>query len=304
MASSVEEREANVLIAAVVGEVARRMSALGCDGGLLRERQHLDPMTKDVLESLTGDRPVSRKLTTADFPGLGPVDVVHAAPRLLIELKWSYELPGKVFEGAWDAVKSGLLGPAHSIDALYLMTGAARDEWQRSESADLFATGELDPREVWARSLVPPRGRNRGTTIAEDLVIGARGNRPRRMPHRIFTRSVAACPAADGYELRAVALRPSTSLTDWTAPETGKAIPAGTAPLQPDSAGRFVLPARVTQATIERTAPPLDSAMVPPFLRALRERGWSDQELATRVSPHVRPQAAKGTPTTPEASSR
>jgi hypothetical protein len=294
VASSVGERETDVLIAAVADEVARRMSAFGRAGALLREREHLDPITKDVLESLTGDRSVSRRLATADFPGVGAVDVVHGAPPLLVELKWSYELPGKVFESAWDAVKLALLGPAHGTDALYLMTGAARDEWQRSESADLFATGELDPRELWGRSLVPPRGPNRGATIAEDLVIGARGNRPRRMPERILTRRVAACPIADGYELRAVALRPARSVTDWTPSNRGASMPAGTAPVHPDSAGRFVLPARVTQAWIERTAPALDSAMVAPFLRALRERGWSDEDLATRVSPHLRARSAAG----------
>ena len=174
--------ETDGLIAAVADEVARRMTALELPGELLRERQHLDPITKDVFETLTATRPTARTLRTPDFRGLGPVDVVHGAPPLLAELKWSYEPPGKLFESAWDAVKLALLGPAHGVGGLYLMTGASCEEWARSESADLCAGGELDPREFWSRPLVPPRGPNRGATIAEDLLIGARGNRPVRMP--------------------------------------------------------------------------------------------------------------------------
>ena len=275
------------LIAAVADEVARRMTALGLPGELLRERQHLDPITKDVFETLTAVRPVSRKLSTPDFPGLGAVDVVHGAPPLLAELKWSYERPGKLFESAWDAVKLTLLGPAYGIAGLYLMTGASCEEWARSESADLFASGELDPREFWSRPLVPPRGPNRGATIAEDLLIGARGNRPVRMPDRILTRRVTACAFANGYELRIVGLVPAGRLVEWhapagmTSPEHVSARPAL------DERGRFVLPARVTQAWIERTAPTLDPVLVGPFLRALRERGWSEGELAVRVRPYL-----------------
>ena len=46
------------------------------------------------------------------------------------------------------------------------------------------------------------------------------------------------------------------------------------------------LPARVTQAWIERTAPRLAPAAVGPFLRAFAKRGWNDAEVDARVPPH------------------
>src|SRR4051794_33876068 len=103
--------EADELLTKVAAAVAQRLGALGLPGHALREREHLDPVSKDVFESLTGARPASRRLAIAGFPGLGPVDVVEGGRRVLVELKWSYRLPGKVFESAWDAVKLALLGP-------------------------------------------------------------------------------------------------------------------------------------------------------------------------------------------------
>ena len=274
--------EADGLLAEVAAEVAHRLGALGLPGHELRERRHLDPISKDVFELLTGARPASRTLATADFPGLGPVDVVELERRVLVELKWSYRLPGKVFESAWDAVKLALLGPAHGFDALYLMTGAARAEWSASESADLFTDGVLDPGELWRRPLVPPRGPNHGATIAEDLVIGARGNRPLVMPERIALRRIAACAVVDDYELRVASIVPLGTSIAWTPPGPIGPIPG---PRPPDP--EFPLPARVTQAWIERTAPTLEAARVGPFLRALERRGWSQAELSQRVRPHL-----------------
>jgi hypothetical protein len=69
----------------------------------LRERQHLDPFFKDEIGRRSGRRPVSRMLRSPDFPGLGAVDVVVERPRALIELKWAYGAPAKIFESVWDA---------------------------------------------------------------------------------------------------------------------------------------------------------------------------------------------------------
>ena len=52
----------------------------------------------------------SRKLSTPDFPGLGAVDVIVAQPRALIELKWSYEMPGTIFESVQPEKNSLALG--------------------------------------------------------------------------------------------------------------------------------------------------------------------------------------------------
>lgn len=76
---------ADEFILAVLAAVADRMTAIGLQGAELREKRHLDPFVKDEIEQQTGARPVSRKLSTPDFPGLGAVDVIVARPRALIE---------------------------------------------------------------------------------------------------------------------------------------------------------------------------------------------------------------------------
>jgi hypothetical protein len=190
------------------------MTATGLRGEDLRERLHLDPFTKDECERRSAVRPLARTLRTSDFPGLGPVDVIVAQPRALIELKWAYQSPGKVFESLWDAIKLALLGSMHSYRALYVGTGASRDEWTASESADLFEPGEIDPREGWARPLLPPRGPNYGKTVGEDLVIGAGGNRPLRVHRRIAIRSVARWDVAGDYELRVIGVTGTGPLED------------------------------------------------------------------------------------------
>src|SRR4051812_24711445 len=111
------------------------MTDTGLPGSSLRERQHLQPFTVDECERRSAASPPSRTLRTPDFPGLGPVDVVLARPRALVELKWSYMLPGKVFESAWDMVKLALVGERLGYPALYIATGAATVEWEATESA-------------------------------------------------------------------------------------------------------------------------------------------------------------------------
>lgn len=136
---------ADAYAAEVAQAVANRMTTIGLRGEVLRERTHLDPFTKDECESRTGVRPLARTLRTPDFPGLGPVDVILDEPRALMEFKWAYQSPGKIFESLWDVIKLALLGSTHSYRALYVGTGASLDEWAASESADLFVPGELDP---------------------------------------------------------------------------------------------------------------------------------------------------------------
>ena len=206
--------------------------------------------------------------------------MILTRPRALIELKWAYYTPGKIYESLWDAVKLTLLGRAHSYAALYLGTGASRAEWGASESADLFTGAEVDPREFWERPL-RPRGPNYGKTIGEDLIIGARGNRPRQMHRRIAIRPVATCEVADDFELRMVGIAGIDPVEEWS-PD---AAPPGGAPA-PDLES-VELPARVTQAWIERTAPRLKPVAIGPFLSDLRVRGWSEDEIEQRVRPHL-----------------
>lgn len=205
---------ADDFIVDVLAAIADRMTATGLPGAELRERRHLDPFFKDEIERRTGARPVSRKLSTPDFPGLGAVDVIVARPRALIELKWSYDIPGKIFESVWDAIKLCLLGPRHGYESVYVVTGASRASWAASESADLFERGEIDPSEMWARPLVPRRGPNMGATIGKDVEIGGNGNRPLRVPARIATRPIGTFEIAHDYVLRGIAIATTGPLID------------------------------------------------------------------------------------------
>ncbi len=207
--------ETENLVPEISARVAERMAMTELPGAELRERRHLDPFMKDVFEEYTGKRPVSRTLHSQHFRGLGPVDIVAAEPRLLMELKWSYALPGKLFESVWDAVKLALLGSEHGYDDLYIATGASLTEWGASECADLFTSGELDPIEAWGRRLHPRRGPNYGSTVGEDLVIGARGNQPERGPEVLSVRVIGAFPVHSDFELRLVSLRPATGVRPW-----------------------------------------------------------------------------------------
>jgi hypothetical protein len=225
---------------------------------------------------------VSRKLTTQAFPGVGPVDVILTRPRALIELKWAYYSPGKIYESLWDAIKLALLGPAHSYAALYVGTGASRAEWGASESADLFTGAEIEPREFWKRPL-SPRGPNYGKTIGEDLTIGARGNRPQQMHRRIAIRPVATCEVAGDFELRVIGIAGIDPVEEWS---PDNAVLGGERP-EPDLES-VELPARVTQAWIERTGPRLKPVAIGPLLRDLGVRGWNHDEIVERVRPHLR----------------
>jgi hypothetical protein len=93
---------------------------------------------------------------------------------------------------------------------------------------------------------------------------------------------VAQCDVAGDFELRVVGVAGSGPLEDWGD------IASHVEPPEPSEPVHSVeLPARVTQAWIERTAPRLTAAAIPSFLQVLRRRGWSDSELAQRVVPHL-----------------
>ena len=202
-------------VADILEAVASRLTATGLSGSALRERQHLDPFVKDEFARRSGRRPAARTLRTPDFPGLGAVDVVVELPRALLELKWAYGSPAKIFESVWDATKLALLAAEHGDDALYVVCGAPVTEWTASESAELFTAGEINALALWRRVLVPPRGPNYGTTIGEDLVIGARGNRPRRAHARLAIRTVGSFHVAGDHELRAIGVTGVGPLVAW-----------------------------------------------------------------------------------------
>lgn len=279
----------DLLVADVFRTVAQQLANTGLGGGDLRERQHLDPFVKDAFERHVGARPISQTLRTADFPGLGPVDVIVNEPRVLIELKWSYLVPDKVFESVWDAIKLPLLGQPHGYDALYVATGASLAAWSASESADLFGTGEIDTAEMWRRPLLPPRWPNWGDTIGEDLVIGAWGNQPRRAPARIGVHHLVSVPVTEDYEIRVARVDAPGPLVDWprTEVDVHRATPSPP-PIGED--GSMRLPPRVTQRWIEAVAPALTPDAEQPFLQALRVRGWNEAELRERVLPYLLPQ--------------
>lgn len=132
-----------------------------------------------------------------------------------MELKWSYERPGKVFESVWDAIKLAMLGPEHGRDQLHLVTGASDEEWSRTESADLFETGVVDPLVVWRRPLIPKRGPNYGATVGEDLVIGGNGNQPTKGPRRVTVRLLETFEVDRDFRLKLVGIEGVAELEPW-----------------------------------------------------------------------------------------
>jgi hypothetical protein len=207
--------EADELVIQTCSRVATRMTETGLAGSGLRERKHLDPYIKDAFKEGTGARPISKKFKSEFFVGLGAVDVVVDQPPLFMELKWSYDLPGKVFESVWDAIKLAVLGPKHDRGHLYLATGASKEEWDGADCGDLFVTGLVDPLEMWERPLVPKRGPNYGATVGEDLVVGGHGNQPTEGPKSISVALLETFPVADDSLLKLISVDGTTDLRDW-----------------------------------------------------------------------------------------
>jgi hypothetical protein len=207
--------EVDELVMQTCSRVATLMTETGLAWSRLRERDHLDPFIKDAFEEVTGARPVSRKFNSKHFVGLGAVDVVVDRPPLFMELKWSYELPGKVFESVWDAIKLAVLGPKHDRDHRYVVAGASKEEWDGADCGDLFVTGKVDPLEMWERPLVPKRGPNYGATVGEDLVIGGHGNQPTEGPKSISVDLLETFPVADDSLLKLIRVDRTTDLRDW-----------------------------------------------------------------------------------------
>jgi hypothetical protein len=191
------------------------MTKTGLAGSDLRERKHLDPFMKDAFEAATGIRPVSKRFNSGSFVGLGAVDVVANTPALFMELKWSYERPGKIFESVWDAIKLAVLGPEHDRDRLYIATGASEEEWTNGDCAELFTDGTHGLLDMWRRRLVPKRGPNYGETVGEDLVIGSRGNQPAAGPKTINVRPLDSFGVAREFVLKVVAVTSASELQNW-----------------------------------------------------------------------------------------
>ncbi len=202
-------------ITEVCGVVAQRMTDTGLPGAQLRERRHLDPFIKDAIGEAVGVRPTSKTFDSPLFVGVGGVDVVPVRPKLFMELKWSYERPGKIFESVWDAIKLAMLGPRHGRTDLYIATGASEEEWRDGDCADLFAGGPADPLEMWRRPLVPKRGPNYGETVGEDLIIGANGNQPTHGPRQIEVELLDSFPVAGDFQLKLIRLEGTTELQPW-----------------------------------------------------------------------------------------
>ena len=193
--------------------VAAQLTALDLPGSAIRERLHLDPLTKAAFDARVRRPSAARTLRAAAFSAVGPVDVVLDAPPLLVELKWSYDKRDKIFESAWDAVKLVMVGPANGFDCLYLATGGSPAAWSRTEVRDLFEGGEVGPHDMWRRTLRPP-GPNGGNSIASDLISGARGNRPSAMPERMVITPLLDEPASD-YRLKVVRVAPEAGLVPY-----------------------------------------------------------------------------------------
>jgi hypothetical protein len=215
MLGSHDTADADSLVIGICREVADRMTNTGLPGTRLRERRHLDPFMKDAFMDATGARPVSKRFDHPHFRGLGAVDVVTDRPLLFMELKWSYERPGKIFESVWDAIKLAMLGPQHGRSHLYIATGASDSEWQHGDCADLFAGGPVEPLEMWRRPLVPRRGPNYGATVGSDLVIGANGKQPTQGPTRISTRLLDRFAVANDFRLKLIRIDGTTDTQPW-----------------------------------------------------------------------------------------
>lgn len=165
-----------------------------------RVRKHLCAALADLTDAAVEPE---RHIEVPCFQGVGPVDIVlRAGPGGeeacgLIECKWSTSISrDKIFESAWDAVKLALAIPK-STAGRWLVTGAPSVSWDRSETSDLFVTGEIHVGELWGRKLYA-RGHNGGWTVGEDCEAGGRGNVFTHAPERISVRAVSdvAVPGA------------------------------------------------------------------------------------------------------------
>lgn len=203
------------LLRGVCSAVAERLTAGEITGPDLRERGNLYPEIRKAIKERVGQEPAGRTYPTKHFPGVGSVDLVVPEPFALIELKWSYQAPGKLFECVWDAVKLGVLATEQDKAAMYIVAGASEQEWARSETSILFDGGRVDLRELWHQELVPAQGHKDAVTIGEYLVFGAWGNEPRRAPHSVSSEAMADLPVGDDFRLRVVRIRVDGPLIEW-----------------------------------------------------------------------------------------
>lgn len=211
-----------------------------------------------------------RRVSIPEFQGVGPVDIVlresvEAAPRGLIECKWSTDARrDKIFEGAWDAVKLALATRERNRHG-WLVTGAPTASWSTSETSDLFAAGSVDTQELWSRPLLG-RGANGGRTVGEDCELGGRGNMFTHAPATLEIVPVASARTLSGdWEIRAARVSGRGPLIRFAeAPE---------------------FPERIDQRWLIANISGMEDAMFERLLTRLRQKRWTDAEIATRVSP-------------------
>jgi len=214
---------------------------------------------------------VERHAPIPEFQGVGPVDLIvrpgpDAPSAVLVECKWSRDAKrDKIYEGAWDAVKLALATRASPQAEAVLVTGADRAAWAKSETADLFATGQIDTAELWARPLAPA-GVNGGNTVGADCNAGGRGNRFTHAPARLdITHLISADIASTDWQLRASHVRGQGDLVEFApSPE---------------------FPALINDRWLAGNVPTMPVDQYDRLLALLAERRWTPEELAAKVHP-------------------
>jgi hypothetical protein len=206
-----------------------------------------------------------------EFRGVGPVDIVVRSTEqgeviALIECKWSTDTSrDKIYEGAWDAVKLALATASTPTADGFLVTGAPRDSWQHTETADLFNTGTVSTPELWARPLQPP-GPNGGETVGADCEAGGRGNMFTHAPEQLVINLIADESVADvDITIKASTVQGAGPLIRF-APE-------------PE------FPHPMSKRWLDETVPTMPDDAFDRLVTWLRQKRWTQDELERRVYP-------------------
>ncbi len=175
-------------IAAAVA-LAGRMLAVAMKSGLDVDESKMRQLLWVALRHLSGANvELERGVPVNGFQGVGPVDVMlrdqrSGEVRGLIECKWSVDSQrDTIYEVAWDAIKLSLADAPGA--GRWLVAGAPEDSWTATETADLFANGQVETIELWSREL-HRRGPNGGMTVGADCEAGGHGNTFTQAPERL-----------------------------------------------------------------------------------------------------------------------
>jgi hypothetical protein len=238
----------------------------------LREEDLRAELCNELATRMPGCVERERKLALRSFQGVGGFDILvrdrpGGHPSAVAELKWSYTTRSKVFEALWDAVKVATAQAEYGIPRGWLIVGASDATWEGAECRELFDPGVCGFRRMWDQRL-SPTGSNGGTTVAEDLLAGGRGNRFTRAPEKFRVDRVAtvALPGRPSWSVRAVAIEPAGSWIE------GFADPPQ-------------FPARMSQRWLETHVPSMSAEQFGLLVAWLRLKRWTDAELDTRVFP-------------------